>query len=88
MIFSHVESNAVPMGRRKRVEDDEILRAIAVSPDPIVTASELTERVDYSADGVRNRLEDLEEEGLVMSRDVGSRAKVWWITTHGRQRLP
>ena len=87
MIFSQMVSNTELMGRRKRVEDDEILQAIAVSPDPIVTASELSEHMDYTDDGVRNRLDDLEEQGLVMSRDVGSRAKVWWITTQGRQKL-
>jgi len=88
MIFSHTPPNLIVMGRQKRVDDDEILRAIAISPDPIVTASELSERLDYSDDGIRNRLSDLEEGELVMSRDVGARAKVWWITTQGRQRLP
>ena len=75
------------MGRSKRVEDVEILREIASHPDPVVTAPELAERLDYSADGIRNRLRDLEGDGLVMRREVGARATVWWITTDGRQEL-
>jgi len=75
------------MGRSKRVEDTEILREIASHPDPVVTAPELADRLDYSADGIRNRLRTLEDDGLVMRREVGARATVWWITTAGRQKL-
>jgi DNA-binding PadR family transcriptional regulator len=36
---------------------------------------------------VRGRLKDLEEEGLMKSREVGSRAVVYWMTPDGRQKL-
>jgi predicted ArsR family transcriptional regulator len=75
------------MGRTKRVSDEEILRAIATAPDPIVTAPELAKRVDYSVDGARERLKNLEERGFVRQRDVGARASIWWLTPEGRQQL-
>ena len=75
------------MGRRKKAGDEEILRAMALSPDPIATTAELAEIIDYSPDGIRNRLEDLEEKGLIESKDVGARATVWWITRAGRNQL-
>jgi len=75
------------MGRSKKIGDAEFLREIAASPDPFVTPSELAERMDYTADGARRRLSDLEDKGYVRSRNVGARAKVWWITDEGRDKL-
>lgn len=75
------------MARSKRLDDTEILQSIASHPDPVVTATEMADRLDYSADGMRNRLQELAEEGYIIRRDVGSRATVWWITTSGRQQL-
>lgn len=75
------------MGRTKRIDDREILREIATSPDPVVTAPELGEDLAYSVDNIRIRLGELEDKGLVMSRDVGAHATVWWITASGRQEI-
>jgi predicted ArsR family transcriptional regulator len=75
------------MGRKKRVSDEDLLVAIATSPDPIVTAPELSNRVDYTEDGVRRRLDELESKGYVESRDVGARATIYWITPDGRRAL-
>lgn len=58
-----------------------------LSPDPVVTAPELAEKLDYSVDGIRNRLEELEEEGYVSSRQVGARATIWWIERKGRKQI-
>jgi len=87
VVLYQVRKNWHQMGRSKRLDDETILREIATHPDPVVTAPELSERLDYSADGIRKRLQDLEESGYVISRDVGARATVWWITTDGRQQL-
>jgi predicted ArsR family transcriptional regulator len=75
------------MGRDYNAEDEEILTAIALSPDPIVTTSELAGKLPYGQDGVRRRLKELQERGAVKSRKVGARATVWWITTEGREQL-
>jgi DNA-binding MarR family transcriptional regulator len=74
-------------GRKPETSDKEILKEVALSPDPIVTAPELAERMDYTRQGVNNRLNDLAEKGYLERRDVGSRATVYWITEKGRELL-
>ena len=86
-MFLHLPKKLAPMGRNKKVGEKEILEAIALSPDPIVTAAELAQSVDYSPDGMRNRLQELYDDGLVNKKDVGARATVWWISEDGRDRL-
>ena len=75
------------MGRKKRFDDDDIQTEIATSPDPVVTAPELAEDMEYSADNIRLRLSEMEGSGLVKSRKVGAHATVWWITPKGREEL-
>ena len=75
------------MPRTPKVEDQEILREIALFKHPVITAADLAEKLDYSTDGVRNRLNTLKEKGYVNSRDVGARAEVWWLTDEGRSQL-
>lgn len=75
------------MARTPRVNDVDLLKQIVLYPDPVVTAAELSEHVDYSPDGVRRRLHDLEGKGFVKSRKVGANAVVWWPTEAGRRQL-
>jgi len=75
------------MGRNKKANDVEILRQIALSPDPVVTATELSESLPYAKSGVLNRLRELDEKGYVDSRSVGARSKIWWLTDQGREQL-
>lgn len=74
-------------GRKPTVGDDEILRMVALSPDPIVTAPELAEKLDMTRQGVNYRLSDLVERGFLESRSVGSHAVVYWLTEQGRKRI-
>ncbi|WP_092662273.1 winged helix-turn-helix domain-containing protein [Halorientalis persicus] len=74
-------------GRKPSVSDVEILREMAISPDPVLTAVELAERIDMSQQGAHSRLESLEDQQYVRSKKAGSRARVWWITDRGRQQL-
>lgn len=74
-------------GREPTISDAEIIREIAVAPDPIVTSVELAEEIDMTQQGAYSRLESLEDKGLVRSKKVGSRARVWWMTDSGRQQL-
>lgn len=74
-------------GRKPTVPDKDIIREIATSPDPIVTAVELSDAIEMSQQGAYSRLESLEEKEFVRSKKVGSRARVWWMTDKGRQQL-
>lgn len=68
------------MPRAKTVSDDRLLAAMdeVDVPSPVVTVSDLCEVIDLKRDAVRTRLKNLENEGLVESRQVGARAAVWW----------
>lgn len=72
-------------GRKPTVSDEEILRQIVLSPDPIVTAKEVSNQIGMTPQGALNRLEDLEDEDLVSSKKVGAAARVFWPTDRGRQ---
>lgn len=73
-------------GRKRDVSDAEILQAIALHPDPIVTASEVADAVGITSQGVNSRLQELVEVDLVVRKDVGARAAVYWLTPEGKQK--
>lgn len=72
-------------GRDRVVTDVDILEAFVVHPDPALSAPEVAEDVEMSRQGVDSRLRELEEDGLVGTKKVGARARIWWITDRGRQ---
>lgn len=74
------------MGRQPEVTDDEFLRRLALSADPILFTKDFVEMFDYSAQNVNKRLKSLESESLVQSRKAGS-VRVWWLTRAGRERV-
>jgi molybdenum-dependent DNA-binding transcriptional regulator ModE len=75
-------------GRKKKATDEQMLRAVACSPDVVATAQELLPLVPYqSRAGVLDRLNDLYEQGLIAKKEVGSAATVWWLTDDGRRLL-
>jgi DNA-binding MarR family transcriptional regulator len=73
-------------GKNRQVSNEELLRAVALSPDPIVTAPEIADRVNLTRQGVNNRLPELVEQGLLKKRQVGAKAIVYWLTDEGRAR--
>ena len=72
-------------GPDPKVSDKQILQLVALSPDPIVTAGELTEQIDMTQQGVNKRLKSLVDAGYLESRKVGGAARVYWITPSGRK---
>jgi len=74
-------------GPPQRVSDEEILRQVALSPDPIVTAGEITNYVDMTQAAVNKRLQQLVDNGHLESRKVGAAARVYWITDDGRKQI-
>jgi len=75
------------VGATPEISDTELLREVYLSPDAIVTTGELADRTGYSRQAVNYRFQNLIEEGLLTSRDVGSRATVYWLTDAGERRL-
>ena len=74
-------------GRKREVTDEEILRAIRLHADPVVTAPEVADIVDMSSQGVNKRLRQLADQELVIRKEVGSRAVIYWLSDAGRDRL-
>lgn len=62
-----------------RVTEDDVFHTLREYPDPVVTAPELAETVDVSAETVRRHLSALHDRGFVERKTVGARAVVWWI---------
>jgi len=72
---------------RSKVSEREFLSEIVQHPDPIVTATELSDRLPITPQAVNGRLNRLEQDGYVNSKEAGSAARVWWLTQTGGQRL-
>jgi len=68
-------------GRGKDVEDIEILVIILNASDPVVTSNEVAEQADISRQGAHDRLQQLEDRGLIQSVMKG--ARLWWLTDEG-----
>lgn len=66
-------------GPDPKVSDEQILKLFRNSPDPVLTASEIADQVDLTRRNVLDRLKDLEDEGFLVSKKVGSRSTVWWL---------
>lgn len=61
----------MPGGRPRSVTDDEIVEAVETAPDPVLTAAEISDRVDLGTRSVRDRLRPIIDDGRVVTKDVG-----------------
>jgi predicted transcriptional regulator len=59
---------------------EQVLQVLREHPDPVVTATEIAEHLDVSAETARRYLSDLHENGKVRRKQVGARAVVWWLS--------
>jgi len=64
--------------------DKKYLRVAILHPEPAFTAVELADSVDVTQQAAHSKLTNLEDRGLVRSKEVGSRARVWWVTQDGK----
>lgn len=69
-------------GRPPEVTDDEILNAFETASEPVLTASEVADRLPIERRGLLTRLGDLEERGFLRSKKTGGRSAVWWYPGH------
>jgi len=74
-------------GATPKVSDTELLREVYLSPDPIVTATEIADALDYSRQAVAYRFKNFVADGLMHRREVGARATVYWLTDAGEKQL-
>jgi repressor of nif and glnA expression len=71
-------------GRFERtVTEQDILKVFDGTDDPVLTAAEVAEGLrefgkQMTAEGVRNRLTEMADEGLVSRKEIGARAIAWW----------
>lgn len=65
-------------------DDIEFLRIFALSSDPVLTALEIANDLEMSQQGAYSRLRNFEADGLVNSKKVGAKARVFWLTDEGK----
>lgn len=72
---------------REAVSQNDIvyLRVFIEHPDPVLTATEVASERGVSQQGAHDKLQKLQDSGYVRSKKTGSRSRVWWITTDGRE---
>lgn len=69
-------------GRPPEVTDEEILSAFKTASEPVLTASEVAEKLPIERRGLLARLDNLEEQGFLRSKKTGGRSAVWWYPGH------
>mgnify|MGYP006276174855 CR=1 FL=1 len=65
------------------VTEQDILKVFDYEDDPVLTAPEVAEGLrrfgsQITPEGVRNRLEKMDEKDLVNRKKIGARAVGWW----------
>ena len=67
------------------VSDVDILRVFVESPEPAFIASEIAAETDMTRQGVRNRLQQLHDDGWLATKQPGERTRLWWLTPAGHR---
>jgi predicted ArsR family transcriptional regulator len=68
-------------GRPPDVTDKEILNVFRQSGDPVLFTGEVADELPIGRDGVRKRLQELEQQGFIQKKQRGT-AIVWWLEKH------
>jgi len=64
---------------KQTVSDDEIIEQIRSHPDPAFTTPELAEQFDMTVEGIRRRLNKLQDKGRLYKKKPTNRTIVWWV---------
>ncbi|MFW6436559.1 MAG: winged-helix domain-containing protein [Halococcoides sp.] len=65
------------------VTEQDILKVFDYEDDPVLTAPEVADGlrrfgIQITSEGVRNRLQEMEDDDLVGRKKMGARAVGWW----------
>jgi hypothetical protein len=71
-------------GRKPRVDDDGIRKVFRSTDDPVLSTREVAEELPIKRRGTLDRLQSLESDGDLQSKQIGGRSKVWWLTVEGQ----
>jgi len=66
-------------GRKPRVTDEDLLDVFRSTSDPVLSTAEVADAVPIKRRGTLNRLQALEEDGALESKQIGGRNTVWWL---------
>jgi len=73
-------------GRKGKISDEDILRAIEEHYAPAVGVTDIAEELSVTRQAVYERLTSLHDDGLVEKYKV-SRDTVWYLSNAGRRYL-
>lgn len=71
-------------GPKEEVSNERILLEVFIHPDPAIFASEIEPELPITRQRINDRLDGLEDEGLVYSKHASGR-RIWWMTQEGRE---
>ena len=60
------------------ITPESVLEVLREDDDPVLTAKEVGERLGCTSEAARQRLHDLNDSGMVETKTVGARARIWW----------
>lgn len=69
-----------------RIRPEDVRAVFEAVRGPVVTARDVADELDCSAETARRKLATLREQGLVAERTTG-RTTLWWQTAAGRGEL-
>jgi len=61
------------------VTDEDLLDVFRSTSDPVLSTAEVADAVPIKRRGTLNRLQALEEDGELESKQIGGRNTVWWL---------
>lgn len=72
-------------GQQRKLTTDDVLNAMREREHEPVTAREIGRKFGVSHPTAAKRLKELVDEGLVETKKVGGRSRVYWLTEAGAE---
>lgn len=66
------------VGRKPDVKDKEIIEVLEQASDPVLSTSEVAERLPIKPNGTQKRLKSLQSDGDISGKKAGN-SWIWWI---------